>query len=195
MSKLRTLILAAGKGTRMKSKTAKVLHPVGGLPMLEFVLRSARELSDDVRVVVGHQSDAVRDVFDGVTFIHQEKQLGTGHAVMAARDALADAEGNLLVLPGDVPMMSAETLGRFAAFHNDGGFAASVLTARLDNPSGYGRVVRRSDHEVGRRCHAHPRQGGSADGHVGGHGQRRRSPEARSQSGAPDARTQQTRPG
>ena len=148
MSKLRTLILAAGKGTRMKSKTAKVLHPVGGLPMLEFVLRSARELSDDVRVVVGHQSDAVRDAFDGVMFIDQEKQLGTGHAVMAARDALADAEGNLLVLPGDDPMISAGTLRRFAAFHNDGGFAASVLTARLDNPSGYGRVIRRSDHEV-----------------------------------------------
>ena len=150
MSKLRTLILAAGKGTRMKSKTAKVLHSVGGLPMLEFVLRSARAVSDDVRAVVGHQSHEVRARFDGMVFVDQQEQLGTGHAVMAARKGLAESGGNLLILPGDVPMMSAETLRRFADFHDDGGFIASVLTARLDDPSGYGRVVRRSGYEVDR---------------------------------------------
>jgi bifunctional UDP-N-acetylglucosamine pyrophosphorylase/glucosamine-1-phosphate N-acetyltransferase len=135
------LILAAGKGTRMNSNTAKVLHPVGGRPMLDYVVRSARQVSDNVHAVVGHQSEAVRGAVDGIGFIDQSEQLGTGHAVMAARDFLRGS-GAVLVLPGDVPLVRGETLQAFIDFHRDGGFSGSVLTASVDDATGYGRVVR-----------------------------------------------------
>jgi bifunctional UDP-N-acetylglucosamine pyrophosphorylase/glucosamine-1-phosphate N-acetyltransferase len=150
MRKLTVLILAAGEGTRMKSKKAKVLHQVGGLPILEFVVRSARAMSEDVRVVVGHQADAVREAVKGVTFIQQERQLGTGHAVMAAHKSLSGADGDVLILPGDVPLIQPGTLQSFTSFHADGGFSASVMTASVDDPHGYGRVIRNSEKEVDR---------------------------------------------
>jgi bifunctional UDP-N-acetylglucosamine pyrophosphorylase/glucosamine-1-phosphate N-acetyltransferase len=147
MQKLTVLILAAGAGTRMKSRKAKVLHHVGGLPMLEFVVRAAREVSDDVHVVVGHQGKAVQDAVDGVHFIQQEEQLGTGHAVMAARESLHNA-GQLLILPGDVPLIQSETLRKLADFNRDGSFAASLAMATVEDPHGYGRIVRRSANEI-----------------------------------------------
>ena len=150
MNDLTVLILAAGKGTRMKSAKAKVLHAVGGLPIIEFVVRAARQVSEDVRVVVGHQAEAVRDAVQGVSFVNQTEQLGTGHAVMAARDELAEAARHLLILPGDVPLIRAATLEAFFEFHREGDFQGSVLTATIDDPHGYGRVVRRSTHEVDR---------------------------------------------
>ncbi len=144
------LILAAGKGTRMRSSRAKALHPVGGVPMLECVVRSVRKLGGGVHVVVGHQADAVRKSVRDVSFIDQGELLGTGHAVAAARDALAGAPGPILVLPGDVPLIRHETLAAFCAFHRGGGFQGSVLTAEPDDPDGYGRVVRGPDHAVDR---------------------------------------------
>jgi bifunctional UDP-N-acetylglucosamine pyrophosphorylase/glucosamine-1-phosphate N-acetyltransferase len=119
MKDLTVLILAAGKGTRMKSDQAKVLHPVGGLPMLEFVVRAAGRVSDDIRVVVGHQASTVQEAVQGVGFVLQDQQHGTGHAVMAARDVLIDKGGDLLVLPGDVPLIRPETLSAFCQFHRD----------------------------------------------------------------------------
>lgn len=148
MDNLRVLILAAGKSARMKSKYAKVLHRVGGKTLIEHVLPSARTLSTDVSVVVGYSADKVKALLSDVKFIDQKQQLGTGHAVMAARESFAGYNGDVLVLPGDVPLIDRATLESFVKFHRDGGFQASVLTADIENPHGYGRIVRRNDDEV-----------------------------------------------
>src|SRR5215831_734856 len=149
-SNLRILILAAGKSTRMKSKSAKVLHRAGGMTLLERVVRAARVLSSDISVVVGHSADQVRAAVSGVKFVDQQQQLGTGHAVLVARENFSGFSGDLLVLPGDVPLIPGETLQAFVEFHRKGRFQASVLTADIENPLGYGRIVRRSDHHVER---------------------------------------------
>jgi len=148
MNDLRILILAAGKGTRMKSRKAKVLHSVGGAPLVEHVLRAVQPISREVLVVVGHQADEVKASMAGVQFVDQKEQLGTGHAVMCAREALSGFKGDLLVLPGDVPLIRTETIQEFVRFHREGTFQASVLTADLVNPHGYGRIVRRNDNEI-----------------------------------------------
>jgi bifunctional UDP-N-acetylglucosamine pyrophosphorylase/glucosamine-1-phosphate N-acetyltransferase len=148
MENLRVLILAAGKSTRMKSKYAKVLHKVGGRTLIEHVLRGARSVSPDVSVVVGHGADQVKARISDVNFVEQREQLGTGHAVLAAREGFVGYTDDLLVLPGDVPLISDATLEAFLKFHREGGFRASVLTADLANPYGYGRIVRRNDNEL-----------------------------------------------
>jgi bifunctional UDP-N-acetylglucosamine pyrophosphorylase/glucosamine-1-phosphate N-acetyltransferase len=148
MENLRVLILAAGKGTRMKSRKAKVLHKVGGAALLEHVLKASQPLSSRILVVVGHQADKVSALVPTVTCVEQKEQLGTGHAVSSAREALSGFSGDLLVLPGDVPLISQKTLQDFLRFHRDGGFTASVLTADIAEPFGYGRIIRRNDDEV-----------------------------------------------
>lgn len=148
MQNLRVLILAAGKSTRMKSKHAKVLHRAGGRTLIEHALRSARALSSDISVVVGHSADQVKAVVSEVKFIDQKEQLGTGHAVLAARESFSGYSGDLLVMPGDVPLVRAATLEAFVKFHREGGFSASVLTADADNPYSYGRIIRRNEDEV-----------------------------------------------
>lgn len=142
---LTVLILAAGKGTRMKSDLVKVLHPLMGRPLLAHVVNSARYLNP-VRIVavVGHQADAVqaacRDM--GLTFCHQMEQLGTGHAVASARQALEGFEGTVLILSGDVPLLSPQTMSDFLAAHHEIGVPLSVLTVDLVHPGSYGRVIR-----------------------------------------------------
>src|SRR2546427_11741425 len=107
MENLRILILAAGKSTRMKSKYAKVLHRVGGRMLIEHVLRRARPISEDIWVVVGHTSDKVKASIPEVKFVGQAEQLGTGHAVMAARDEFADHARDLRGSSGGVPVIAA----------------------------------------------------------------------------------------
>jgi bifunctional UDP-N-acetylglucosamine pyrophosphorylase/glucosamine-1-phosphate N-acetyltransferase len=148
MDNPRVLILAAGKSTRMKSKYAKVLHRAGGRTLIEHVVSSAREISPDISVVVGHSADQVKAAISGATFIDQKEQLGTGHAVIAAQDSFSGYSGDVLVMPGDVPLVATETLRRFIRFHREGGYLASVLTADIENPAGYGRIVRRKNHEL-----------------------------------------------
>src|SRR5262245_34663694 len=148
MENLRVLILAAGKSTRMKSKYAKVLHRVGGRTLIEHVLDTARNLSRDISVVVGHSADQVKAAISEVGFIEQKEQLGTGHAVLVARESFSGYGGDVLIMPGDVPLIKTATLEAFVRFHREGGFSASVLTADLDNPRGYGRIVRRNGQEV-----------------------------------------------
>ena len=150
MKNLNVLILAAGKGTRLKSKKAKALHRAGGATLVEHVVRSAEAVADRVWVVAGYQAASVRSVIPGAQFVEQREQLGTGHAVMAARELLADYTGDLLVMPVDVPLISAATLEAFVAFHRRAGFRASILTADVDDPRAYGRVVRRDGQEVDR---------------------------------------------
>jgi bifunctional UDP-N-acetylglucosamine pyrophosphorylase/glucosamine-1-phosphate N-acetyltransferase len=148
MDDLRFLILAAGKSTRMKSKYAKVLHRAAGKPLIDYVLHAARGVSDDIYVVVGHSAEEVKAVAPGARFVEQKQQLGTGHAVLAARESFSGFTGDVLILPGDVPLITCSTLQKFVEFHRQGGFGASILTAEMDNPAGYGRIVRRSNNQV-----------------------------------------------
>jgi bifunctional UDP-N-acetylglucosamine pyrophosphorylase/glucosamine-1-phosphate N-acetyltransferase len=146
MSRHQALVLAAGKGTRMKSARGKVLHPVLGVPILEHVLRAvARSGATGVTVVVGHQAEDVERTFSGrdFTFVRQEPPLGTGHAVQVAEAAIAArAEPTLLVVNGDLPLLRAETLHSLLHAHRASGDPATLLTLELDDPGAYGRVVR-----------------------------------------------------
>jgi len=145
---LRILILAAGKSTRMKSKYAKVLHRAGGRTLIEHVLGVARNLATEISVVVGYSADQVRAAVSEVTFVEQKEQLGTGHAVLSAREHFSGYTGEVLVMPGDAPLISSGSLEALLRFHREGGFRASVLTADIDEPQGYGRIVRRNGHEI-----------------------------------------------
>lgn len=146
MENVAAVILAAGKGTRMKSGLVKVLHPAAGRPMIAWPVDAARAAgAAPVVLVVGHQSEAVQTAFHGAADIRialQEEQLGTGHAVACARDALAGFSGTVLILCGDAPLLRVETLQGLIAFHREQGASLSVLTAVMDNPYGYGRVIR-----------------------------------------------------
>ena len=148
MENLQVLILAAGKGTRMKSGKAKVLHKVGGNALIEHVYRAAATISAHVHVVVGQQAEQVKALLPAAAFVDQKEQLGTGHAVLSARDAFRGFSGEVVVLPGDVPLIGGDSLEAFVRFHRDGGYAASVLTAEIADPFGYGRIVRRKDNSV-----------------------------------------------
>jgi len=142
-------VLAAGKGTRMHSARPKVLHRVGGLPLIEHVLRTADALQPrSTSVVVGHQADSVREALSRhprLKFVVQEPQLGTGHAVLQVESALKNAQGTLVVLSGDVPLLTSSTLKRFIQHHVTSGSSMTVLTMVADDPSGYGRIVRGGD--------------------------------------------------
>jgi bifunctional UDP-N-acetylglucosamine pyrophosphorylase / glucosamine-1-phosphate N-acetyltransferase len=145
---LRVLILAAGKSTRMKSKYAKVLHKAGGATLIQHVLRAARSVSTEITIVIGHSGDKVRELLPESRFVEQKDQLGTGHAVMSAHDRFKDYSGSLLIMPGDVPLVNGKTLEALAQFHSDGGYSASILTTDIENPHGYGRIVRKKSGEV-----------------------------------------------
>lgn len=145
MSEPAAVVLAAGLGTRMRSRRAKVLHELMGKPLVSHVVTAIRAAGiRRVVVVVGHSAEEVRAALaeDEVEFALQEEQLGTGHAVMQARSLLRDHKGPLLVTAGDVPLLRGETLARLLRYHGDEGAAATVLSARLDDPTGYGRIVR-----------------------------------------------------
>jgi bifunctional UDP-N-acetylglucosamine pyrophosphorylase/glucosamine-1-phosphate N-acetyltransferase len=143
---VQALILAAGKGTRMKSGRAKVLHPVLGVPLLEHVVRTvAAAGAAPIGIVVGHQAEAVEAAFAerGLAFVRQEPPRGTGHAVQVARAFIAAAPGKtLLVVNGDVPLLRPETLERLLATHREGKAAATLLSFVLDDAGAYGRIVR-----------------------------------------------------
>ncbi len=146
MGSLASIVLAAGKGTRMKSGLIKVLHPVAGMPMIAWPVAAARNAgSDPIVLVIGHQANAVQSTFRGATDIRcamQEEQLGTGHAVACALEALSGFHGTVLILCGDTPLLRSETLTAMLEFHRDNQAAVTVLTALMDDPYGYGRVVR-----------------------------------------------------
>jgi bifunctional UDP-N-acetylglucosamine pyrophosphorylase/glucosamine-1-phosphate N-acetyltransferase len=140
------VILAAGQGTRMKSRLPKVLHSVAGRPMIEHVLRTAESISPaTVTLIVGHGGDVLREQLAGrpnLTFAVQEPQLGTAHALQQAEAHLAGQKGTLVLLSGDVPLLTASTLGRLIETHQGAGAAATVVTAIVERPYGYGRIVR-----------------------------------------------------
>lgn len=149
---LDVLILAAGLGTRMRSNLAKVLHKLDGRPLINHVCRTATALAPrKVYVIIGHQGEDVKTAVleeldeEHAEFVWQKEQLGTGHAVNAAREFLADEDSTLLILSGDVPMIRAETLAALVQqhrAHRGKGAACTILTVKLDDPAGYGRIVR-----------------------------------------------------
>jgi bifunctional UDP-N-acetylglucosamine pyrophosphorylase/glucosamine-1-phosphate N-acetyltransferase len=144
--KTAVVILAAGKGTRLKSKHPKVLHEVGGKPLLGHVIAAATKVvpASDVFAIIGYEADRVRSAVasSGVAFILQQEQRGTGHALMVARAALAPYD-LVIVLYGDAPLITSTTIERFRDFHLAKKAAMTILTARLEDPSGYGRIVRK----------------------------------------------------
>ena len=144
---LAVLIMAAGKGTRLKSKRAKVLHQVGGKPLLAHVITSARQVvpAENVYVIVGHQAEEVRAAVAhmGVKFVLQAELRGTGHAIMSSRDHVRQYE-NILVLSGDAPLIRPTTITRVHDFHLSRKAAMTILTAEPHVPIGYGRVIRTS---------------------------------------------------
>jgi bifunctional UDP-N-acetylglucosamine pyrophosphorylase/glucosamine-1-phosphate N-acetyltransferase len=148
---INVVILAAGLGTRMKSKRAKVLHRAGGFTLVEHVVRAALGLTspDRIVVVVGHQADEVKTVLEpaGVRFVQQAEQKGTGHALMMCRDAVPH-DGLLLVGYGDTPLLSTGTFSRLVWTQMQNHRAATLITTRLDDPTGYGRVILDANGEV-----------------------------------------------
>ncbi|MFD1021143.1 bifunctional UDP-N-acetylglucosamine diphosphorylase/glucosamine-1-phosphate N-acetyltransferase GlmU [Thalassobacillus hwangdonensis] len=146
------VVLAAGQGTRMKSKLYKVLHPVCGKPMVQHVVDQLNKLDlEELITVVGFGAEKVQDQLgEDSHYVVQEEQLGTGHAVLQAKDILAHKEGTTVVVCGDTPLLTGETLQQLLDHHDRKGAKATILTAHAEDPSGYGRVVRSSDGQVER---------------------------------------------
>src|ERR1700722_15590583 len=139
------VILAAGLGTRMRSKRAKVLHRAGGLSLIEHVVQAARSVAppDQIVVVTGHQADAVEELLAplGVRFARQVEQKGTGHALLCAREEMPRKSGLLMVLYGDTPLLSGATLKELRDVQAGSDAAATLITTTLVDPTGYGRVL------------------------------------------------------
>ncbi len=144
---VRAVVMAAGQGTRMRSPQPKVLFEVAGRALVSWVVDAvAAAGSDEITVVVGHGAESVRDRVGAVSTVVQEEQLGTGHAVMVALEALGDVSGDtILVVPGDTPLLRPESLAALLEIHEREGASATLLTAVMGDPTGYGRVVRRGD--------------------------------------------------
>lgn len=153
--KLTTVIMAAGKGKRMKNPDkSKVMYEIYGKPMIQCVVELALNINCELIIlIVGHQKQSVIDFIsrefsnkiDKIKFAHQDEQLGTGHAVMQTRKQLENFDGHVLILSGDVPLLKEETINSFLKFHNENNFDASLISAMFDNPTGYGRVLRDSE--------------------------------------------------
>jgi len=139
------LILAAGKGTRMNSDLAKVLHPICGKPMLSYPLAAVKGLPcDRILAVIGHQAERIQEIFveAQVEWVVQSQQLGTAHAVLCALPRLKGFTGTVLICCGDTPLLTDETLRTFLERHHEAGVDLSVLTMVLDEPGSYGRILR-----------------------------------------------------
>lgn len=147
MNQLKAVILAAGKGTRMKSDLPKVVHTIEGKCLVDYAIEAARGAgAEDICLVVGYKYEVVRESIEhqDVKFVLQEEQLGTGHAVKCAKDFLGD-EGQTMILFGDTPLITAETLSRLKEYHIKQGNTVTVLSAMIEDPTGYGRIIRDSE--------------------------------------------------
>ena len=150
--KLATVILAAGKGKRMKNPNkSKVMYELSDKPLIEYVVELALKIdSEKIVIIVGHRKQSVidfirerfSDEMSKIKFAHQDEQLGTGHAVMQTSGELKTFDGDVLILSGDVPLLSYNTVENFISFHTDNHFTASLLSAIFEDPFGYGRIIR-----------------------------------------------------
>lgn len=151
MRDVAAIILAAGQGKRMKSEMPKVIHPVASVPMIFYPIEVAKSIGiKKIIVVVGHKGDLVKNAVKekGILFVNQESQLGTGHAVMCAESALKDFKGDVLILSGDVPLIAKETLTSLIKMHRRTKGVLSLITTIIDNPSGYGRILRDKNNSI-----------------------------------------------
>lgn len=142
---LAVVIMAAGKGTRMKSDLPKVLHQANGRPVVDYVIEKSLALAPStVVLIIGHQAELVREATSQfpVSYALQQPQLGTGHAVMQTEPILKDFDGEIIILSGDAPLFTSRTLNGLIDFHRSRHAVATVLTAEMDDPTGYGRVIR-----------------------------------------------------
>ena len=142
--KLKTLILAAGKGTRMKSELPKVIHEVNGIPMISKIIKVLEILKPEENILIlGHKKEEVLKVVgENADYAVQTEQLGTGHAVLQAKDKLKDYDGDVMILCGDTPLLREETLKELYKFHKDTDSVTTILTSIYNNPFGYGRIVK-----------------------------------------------------
>ena len=148
---LAVIILAAGKGTRMNSELPKVLHPINNKPMISYVTEAAYQINAELIIaVVGYKYQMVQDALknEKIDFVLQEEQNGTGHAVMQCDEKLTNFRGNVLVLSGDVPFISHETLSLLIKTHEKSPSKATVLTCKIDNPHGYGRIIKNENNTL-----------------------------------------------
>lgn len=147
MARVKAVILAAGKGTRMKSELPKVIHTALGKPMVEYSIEAALGAGakeEDICLVVGHKAELVKDaVKEDVTYVMQKEQLGTGHAVKCAKDFIGD-EGITMILCGDTPLITGNTLKKLVEIHEKADNTVTVLSAYADDPTGYGRIIKDS---------------------------------------------------
>ncbi|MBI4652405.1 bifunctional UDP-N-acetylglucosamine diphosphorylase/glucosamine-1-phosphate N-acetyltransferase GlmU [Candidatus Desantisbacteria bacterium] len=152
MEKLSALILAAGAGTRMKSALPKVLHPILGKPMIKYILDVIRTIKlDNKIVIIGNQKELVKRNLEDekdISFVIQDVQQGTGHAVMQVEKELENYNGNVLILYGDTPLLKKETIQNLIKSHNSTGAGVTILTCVMTDPTGYGRIIRNSQNEV-----------------------------------------------
>ena len=142
---LSVVILAAGKGTRMKSDIPKILHKIGNKPMLSHVIQKAVELqAEKIISIIGYKYNLVKETIrtEPTDFVLQLDQLGTGHAVLQCANKLSQFDGSVLILSGDVPLISIQTLKKLINTHQSSKMKASLLTANIDDPTGYGRIIR-----------------------------------------------------
>ena len=150
---IKAIILAAGKGTRMKSETTpKVLHEIMGKTLLGYVMDNVKAFANEQYVIVGHQSEAVEkyitDNYDSAKTVLQSPQLGTGHAVSMVCPYLENYEGQVLILCGDTPLIKEDTLKKFVEFHNSNNSDLTVMSTIFDNPTNYGRIIRENDNTL-----------------------------------------------
>ncbi len=148
--KLATIILAAGKGTRMKSNKPKVIFKLAEKPLVKRVVETAKTInSETIAVVVGYKKEEVMSVLDdSIKFVEQKEQNGTGHAVMVTEKIFQNFKGNIFILCGDVPLLRAKTLQKMLEFHTKNKASCTVLTAIMENPAKYGRIIRNTNGDV-----------------------------------------------
>lgn len=144
------LILAAGKGTRMKSETPKVSFPILKKPMIEYIVENIeKSVIDETYLVLGYKREVVKEIIkDRAKYVYQEEQLGTGHAAMMAAPALGDLDGHTYIMPGDVPLIWYKSIDRMFNVHEENGNDLTVVTAIYDNPEGYGRILRNAQGQI-----------------------------------------------
>lgn len=138
------LVLAAGKGTRMKSDIPKVAFPILRKPMIEYIVENIEKSSvEEIYLVLGYKREVVEGIVkDRAKYVYQEEQLGTGHAAMMAAPVLSKLDGNTFIMPGDVPLIWYKSIDRMFAVHEDNGNDFTIVTAHYEDPEGYGRIVR-----------------------------------------------------
>lgn len=144
------IILAAGEGKRMKSKHSKVMHCISGKPMIKHVVDAVMEAKiDDITVVVGHRAEEIKEYLkDSVNYAFQDQQLGTGHAVKCAEKCFEKKSGQVIVLTGDTPMITTQTIKELISYHRDNNYSATIMSAEFEDPTGYGRILRDKNSEV-----------------------------------------------